>query len=615
MPYLPELKEGNQTRTMTDVFGGYNHNLKINEGEWYAEENLTGAYFPLFAQRGKRGRHYPPVGSETAFGEIRGIIAKDALAWIEGDQLFYNGYSLTDPVPGITLSEHKSMLPKQMVSMGAYLCVFPDNVYVNTKDISDRGSMGAKYESLIKEPDGTQKNAMINYTPCDISGKAYENITASTAEPPEPVNGMYWMDQSSSPHTLKQYSETSGMWVEIPTVYVKISVTGIGQNFADYDGVTLSGAAYTHEDDTGNIIQNQIAALNGDIIIQARGDDYIIVVGVLDQAAVTQEAVITVERKIPVLDYVCEANNRLWGCYYGMKDGRMVNEIYACKLGDFKNWHCFMGISSDSYTVSVGTDGPFTGCAAYLGYPIFFKENCIHKIYGSFPANFQTQTTQCRGVQQGSGGSIAIVNEILYYKSPTDICAYDGSLPAGISTQFGGEMYSSAVAGSMNGCYYISMKDVSGAWHLFVYDTLRGVWHRHDDAHITGFAAWGQELYFIHADKNAILTMNGSGEADEQSVSWYAESGVIGYDMPDNKYVSRFNLRMKLGEGAKVTLKTEYDSDGVWHDQGTVTGNGLDAFIFPVIPRRCDHFRMRLEGEGDVRMYSMCKILEQGSDA
>lgn len=150
---------------------------------------------------------------------------------------------------------------------------------------------------------------------------------------------------------------------------------------------------------------------------------------------------------------------------------------------------------------------------------------------------------------------------------------------------------------------------------------MRGVWHRHDNTHVTGFTAWGQELYFIDDDINAILTMNGSGEKYEDSVSWHAESGVIGYDMPDNKYVSRFNLRMKLGDGAKVRLMTQYDSETdesgavVWHDQGEVAGNGLDAFIFPVIPRRCDHFRLRLEGEGDIRMYSMCKILEQGSDA
>ena len=57
----------------------------------------------------------------------------------------------------------------------------------------------------------------------------------------------------------------------------------------------------------------------------------------------------------------------------------MVNELYACKLGDFKNWNCFLGISTDSYVASVGTDGPWTGAVTYLGNPIFFKETCLHK--------------------------------------------------------------------------------------------------------------------------------------------------------------------------------------------------------------------------------------------
>ena len=37
-----------------------------------------------------------------------------------------------------------------------------------------------------------------------------------------------------------------------------------------------------------------------------------------EQLVVQQGGSIRVERKIPKMDYVCEANNRLWGCFYGM---------------------------------------------------------------------------------------------------------------------------------------------------------------------------------------------------------------------------------------------------------------------------------------------------------
>lgn len=72
---------------------------------------------------------------------------------------------------------------------------------------------------------------------------------------------------------------------------------------------------------------------------------------------------------------------------------------------------------------------------------------------------------------------------------------------------------------------------------------------------------------------------------------------------------------MKLGRGAKCSLAIEYDSDGVWVDQGTINGYGTDSFVIPVIPQRCDHFRIRLRGEGDIKIYSIAKLIEQGSDA
>lgn len=584
MPYLPELMETAQTRTMTEVFGGYNHNLKINEGEWYHEENLTADHYPLFAERKKRGVYHQGMDN------ITGVLSKDALAWVEGKKLYYSGKE----VDGITLSDDPEMLPKQMVSMGAYLCVFPDNVYVNTQYLPDCGKMGAEFTTV--------EGGSISYTLSKADGTAYESV--AEVKPSMPANGDLWLDTSGSVHVLKQWSETTNMWVDIPTVYVKIGATGIGKNFRQHDGVSIYDMAGT----------DQIKALNGDTVIQGVGDDYIIIVGIIDRAYTQTTGQVTVKRKIPKLDYVCESGNRLWGCFYGMHEGKVINQIFASKLGDFKNWNCFMGLASDSYAASVGTDGAFTGAITYLGYPTFFKENYVHKVYGSMPSSYQIQTTQLRGVQKGSAKSLAILNEVLYYKSATDICAFDGSLPAGISRQLGGVMYKNAVAGASGGKYMISMQDNDDNWHMFSYDPGRGLWHREDSTHAAGFTHWGQELFYIDADTNRIMAAFGTEGTQEENVAWFAESGMIGYEMPDRKYVSRFNFRMKLEKGASVSLAIEYNSDGVWHDQGTVTGKGTDAFVYPVIPRRCDHFRIRLSGQGSVRIYSMAKILEQGSD-
>ena len=96
---------------------------------------------------------------------------------------------------------------------------------------------------------------------------------------------------------------------------------------------------------------------------------------------------------------------------------------------------------------------------------------------------------------------------------------------------------------------------------------------------------------------------------------WQATSGIIGYEMIDNKYISRFNVRMRMEAGSMVKLEIQYDSDGVWRDQGVMRWKGTDSFVLPVIPCRCDHFMLRLSGTGDVKIYSMAKIIEQGSDA
>ena len=592
MPYLPELTEGVQTRSMIEQFGGYNHNLRINEGEWYDDLNLTSDYFPMFACR------KPRTVVKANIAQPLGLIAKDSLAWIDGPTLYFNGL----PVNGLVLSTREEDMPKQMVSMGAYICIFPDGVYFNTKDSTDYGSMGASFSS----GDG----ARVTYTPCRADGSEF-NATVSDTEPSGPVNGAYWVDTSSEPHVLKQYSASSAAWVEIATTYVRIGVTGIGKQFAQYDGVTLSGIAY---DGANADVGVQLADLNTDSILYDVGDDYVIVTGILDAAYTQTSGSVIVERKVPRMDYVCESNNRLWGCYYGMSENGTLNEIYACKLGDFRNWHCFMGLSTDSYMVSVGTDGPFTGAIAHLGYPLFFKENFIHKIYGSYPGNYQMQTTACRGVQKGSWRSLAIVNEMLYYKSRQDVCAYDGSLPSGVSEQLGNDnYYTEAVAGAFDGKYYVCMK-TGGEERMFVYDTMRGVWHRETAVPAVGFAAMDDSLCVLAG--SVILDLNGAtGDVYEQQLEWMATSGLIGYEMIDQKYVSRFNIRMRMAQGSQCSLYIQYDSDGVWRHQGTIVQSGTDSFVMPVIPRRCDHFMIRLVGNGDAKIYSIAKIVEQGSDA
>ena len=45
-----------------------------------------------------------------------------------------------------------------------------------------------------------------------------------------------------------------------------------------------------------------------------------------------------------------------------------------------------------------------------------------------------------------------------------------------------------------------------------------------------------------------------------------------------------------------------------------MTGSSLRSFSVPIRPRRCDHLRLRVVGEGEAKIYSIAKVIEEGSD-
>ena len=622
----PTLNEIANTRQMLSAFRGYNHNLRISDGEFYDMKNLTSTHYPVLSPRGKRGTY-------LTLKKPQGMIAKDSLCYVADGKFYINQYE----VEGV----HLTPGDKNLVSMGAYVVIFPDGVWVNTEEFDDingewktedsqkngHGKIDRKNGSATTV-DGSS-NLPTKFTLCTLDNVDYTDVNKGDEAPEDATNGTYWLDKSSEPHSLKRFNKSTGMWVSVATTYIRIESPGIGAGFEKYDGVTISGLKdeqlkeYLEGEepvviDPSSTRAKQLSALDGSFVVQGCGEDYIIVIGILDEE-VSIKNKITIERKMPKMDFVIESGNRLWGCRYGLaNNNEVVNEIYASKLGDFKNWNCFMQTSQDSYVAQCGTDGAFTGAITHLGYPIFFKENCMHKVYGNYPANYQVQTTSCRGVQEGCSDSLAIVNEVLYYKSRNGICAYDGSLPAEISYVLGEVSYDDAVACGYGNKYYVSMRDRDYKYHLFVYDTAKDMWHREDNTAVKRFCSCRNELYFyekVDDESVPVKTMFGSFNQDTTPVSWMAETGAIGVDSPDKKYISKLNIRLSLDVGTRVYVYIQYDSTGEWEKAATITGTTLRSFNLPVRPKRCDHMRIRIVGEGDAKIYSITKTIEQGSDS
>ena len=659
----PKLRVLESSRQMVDNFKGYNHNLRIGDGEFFNMKNMTSDHYPILSPRGQRGVYASPA-------DPKGLVSKDALCYVDGSKFVINRHEIDMGLndyfdTGLNGKEEH----KQLISMGAYVIIMPDKKYINTKDFTDFGNIEAFYPGVEGE------KVTASYAMCKIDGAEYTDVIISSTAPTgsygvlDSVVGEYgdgtektdgggsgaiediggsegtggsedtgisdvtdssksegpahmqlWIDTSTTPHTLKQYSATSATWVQIATTYIKISAPNIAQNFKQYDAVKISGFPEESKQlsEMNDItyplweVYHDPGVTEGEDQRAEGTNDYIVIVGILDEV-VTYESNLKIARTMPIMDFVIEAGNRLYGCRYGTSaNGEVVNEIYASKLGDFRNWNCMMQVSTDSWVGGVGSDGQFTGAITHMGYPLFFKENCVHKVYGQYPANFQIQTTTCRGVQKGCERSLSIVNETLFYKARGCVCAYDGSLPTEVSYALGNEAYSEAVGGANGNKYYISMKDVSGNYNLFAYDTAKGMWHKEDDLQVDCFCSCDGEMYAISDGK--IITLLGSGTPSDEPVEWMAETGEIGISSPDMKYISRLTIRMAMDIGAEFSIYAKYDFSEGWEHLTTIQGTSLRSFSLPIRPKRCDHMKLRFEGVGMTKIYSITKTIEQGSD-
>ena len=325
---------------------------------------------------------------------------------------------------------------------------------------------------------------------------------------------------------------------------------------------------------------------------------------------------LTIARKVPDMDFVCENENRLWGC--------KGDTIYASKLGDIFNWNVFDGISTDSYAVNVGSVGDFTACSSYLGYPCFFKEMQIYKVYGDKPSNYQVMSSASLGVEAGSHRSCAIAGEIMFYLSRTGVVAYSGGVPQSIATPFGTDRYKNAVGGSDGAKYYISMQGTDGVWTIFAYDTRTNMWHKEDHKQIINFG-WNEEMYFLDSDGRLWLNGNtrtvpedATQEAAFTSVAEFADfveavSNSAQYGA-NKKGTSKLQVRIELDAGSEVTIDMQFDSDVEWRKVSTLNTTEKKSFYLPIIPRRSDHFRIRFTGTGQWRLHSLVRENYSGSE-
>lgn len=549
-------------------FRGLNRKSFVDEGEMSDMKNLTSDNYPLLCPRKLRGQLTlpevvaKPLKIMTKFERIAMIAKKtdDSIAF------FYNG----NEVPSVTgLTEDT-----EMVAINTKICFFPQKTYLSlvrgssSVTIGEFGSLSASIATTAYNPSWAVSitNEVTEVTVGSGHGFQYDDAIDITGH-------IAYTAAGSDLPTIKQLNVSC----------VVESITSTKLRLPRETFIELTGEGAT------NITICGVTNLD---------------TGVHDAAKIT--------RGMPDLKHVIEWNNRLWG----VSDSD--NTIYACKLGDPKNWKYFQGTGLDAYYAQQGTDEKWTGSAAYSGHLIFFKPNSMTKVYGTSPSSFQITNTVCYGVEPGSGKSVAIVNDTVFYKSSIGIMAYDGGTPYSISDRFNVK-FSDAVGGTEGRKYYASIVTEAGEYELMVLDVDKGLWHKEDDVRFRSCCTLDGRLYFIEdigtddflKDQIYIINPETATETKKQR-DWMATFGAFDELIEDRKIYSRMSLRFIAQPGTKVTIFIKMD-DGEWEIVKRFAFAGTGGETVPIVPRRCDRFSIKVVGTGDCEIKSLTRRFRRGS--
>ncbi len=602
------------SRTLLRMFGGLNETYACTEAEYSSGVNFSARDFPALSTRTPRRRL-------RAVSSVNGMYHLNGLLIVSGKDLCYTPDD-ADAQP-VTLTDAVTDDRKAMVGIGTKVIIFPDKAAFDTAD-GTLTPLGALWQAQTQP---------VRFTPCDADGRTYTVGSWGRTEPEDAQDGQVFLRVEDVQHpwrasgTLEVYSSAADSWTAVPLDHCRIEAQGIADRFCRWDTVTVQNTAAQ--------AAQMWQKLDGECIVYDTGSDFLRVqadaegeyfYGTLTQQGtdarwvsmdgsesrtVQTKAAVRIERRVPDLDFVTECDNRVWGC------SSKENVIYACRLGDATNWYSYRGIAADSYAVTVGSDGAFTGAATCMGCALFFKQNTLHKLYGAKPSDFQLTSIACRGVARNAARSLCVLNETLYYLSPDGVMAWDGSVPVKVSSALDASRLANvqcAVGGALDGRYYLHVSRTGGtqrAARLLVYDTDRGLWHE-EDVCSYDMTSNGVQLYLW--DGSALWAADPSREADwqstdgvEQAVPFELVTGDIGLDSTEQRYLSRLTLRLDAQQSTTVTVSVSYDG-GAWQTLAGLCANASRrTYDVPFVPHRHSTLRLRLTGQGQITLRSIAK--------
>ena len=654
---LPYIEPTNDRRKQQTVqFLGINYMDVASEGTFEDTKNISTERFPCLSPR--KGRSI-----EAGYENVTAVYYKDGQFLVDGTNLYYDGEVIAQVTEG----------KKQFVSINSKVVIYPDKILYDTAtgEVRTLGALFVGDAGVVEIVDSKTlalhqgKYATVVAQTGNVGGGGGKEMTLTKNNSVFTVHDSARVDSETGAIVISSGTEQNASAIKVGMVFTKVVKNGevlleldSSKQFAvvtkryyfsnitpsnpepggvsvvaddddrpakygfDYEVREASGASYGsyktieemgfREGDTIEIEgMTTFSDLNGTYNLRAIGtltqDDGSEVQTMVFDADLfpevgTEAGAVTIRRKTPELTVVCESNNRLWGA-----EG---DTIYASALGDPTNFYTYDGLDTDSYAVAVASEGAFTGCCGFGNSVLFWKEDRLHKILGAYPSQYTMYEYNVPGVKLGSEQSLVNINEVLYYHGRDGVYRYSGGAPDLASEMFGMRRFEEASAGAAEGRYYLSMKDrQSGAWGLWVYDTLKGLWVQEDDTRAMNFANDAGKLYCIGAGKLMCINPDHSSEA----IEWSATTARMDEVVHERKYYPKLNIRLDLPAGSRFVVEVSQD-DGDFRQIGSMEGTTGKTVILPILLPRCDNFRIRMSGTGPVLVRSLVREYEVGSE-
>lgn len=545
------------------TFGGINRANGTPLGEW---DRLNG--FDLTAYPALRTCLPYAYSDIVSLGEITGYTYRNGiLVYTTADGIYLDGKGTLTAIEGLSAGD------KTLVNIGAYIVILPDWSLINTADTENPVTMakGAVLTGNLLEYNQNQTKPTVSIYKLFYVDAPTTEVTASGLAVGDSVK-LSW---TYGKRKMSKQLTINNIGIE--------SYTGSGMTSIGFDTSDMPNTMWFYTEGRA-----------------------------MDQFRVPRITGATIQRVMPDLDYVVEYNNRLWGC------SSKNHEIYCSKLGEPLVWGAYSGISTDSWAATVGTDGDFTGACVFNGCVLFFKEDCVHSVYGTKASNFTVTTYTVRGVQKGSAKSLCISEGLLYYKAPEGIFTFNGSA----SSRFDGKLCvdrdSRTACGTADDRYIVmAMSDGT----VFYYDKLHSVWYNRTLPNVISMHNFSGSLYAITKDSNkamqkVMLTTDVGMSGRMAETAFEAITGELcrgeltltsSYSRKAMHTVIK-KLTMSIEEwhqqgvsSVQFTVSVQYDG-GDWQTVYSYDGTAEEAdnnvvTLIPIIPMRCQRLRIKISGK------------------